>query len=258
MNLDELKQLHIRESIGVSAEDFPHTLAFVDFANVNKWYERDEHDADGALLPATERLVINLQGLKDFLSATSDSARLYYGTDPENPGSGKFMGAARYIFGDRQVFTKPVQKIRHYIDIAKMDGQTRLVRADKFGKYVIIPKSNFDVEITLDAVRLSPKYETFCLLSGDADFAPLLRYVKKLGKRIILIKGGFIQDNLRRFADVVVNAQDIKRYIAMKKQKPDHEGPVLADSRPVSTGRTETDSVDPVYHGDRSPSSNGG
>jgi len=243
MNFDELRQQHIRETIGISAEEFPQAIAFVDFANVNKWYEKDEYGADGGALSTDERLTINLQGLKDFLLAISESARLYYGTDPGNSRSGKFMGAARYIFGDRQVFTKPVQKIRHYIDVAEVDGQTRLVRADRFGKYIVIPKSNFDVEITLDAIRLSPKYETFCLLSGDADFAPLLRYVKKLGKRIILIKGGFIQDNLRRFADVVVNAQDIKRYIAMKKQKPDHEGPVLADSRPVSTGRAETGSA---------------
>ena len=59
------------------------------------------------------------------------------------------------------------------------------------------------------------------MLSGDADFAPLLRYLKGFGKKTILIKGGFIQDELRKFADVVINAQDIKKYIAVKKQKPD-------------------------------------
>lgn len=230
MNLDELKRLHIRESIGISTEDFPRAIAFIDFANVNKWYENDEYDADGVVLPACDRLSIDLQGLRSFLSAISESARLYYGTYPENPGSRKFMGAARYIFGNRQIFTKPVQKIRHYMEIVEGDGQTRLVQADESGRNIVIPKSNFDVEITLDAVRLSPKYETFCLLSGDADFAPLLRYVKKLGKRVILIKGGFIQDNLRRFADVVVSAQDIKRYISIKKQKPDRRGQVFADS----------------------------
>ena len=64
-------------------------------------------------------------------------------------------------------------------------------------------------------------FTKLCLLSGDADFAPLLRYVKNLGKKTILIKAGFIQDNLRRFSDIIINAQSIKSNIVMKKQKPD-------------------------------------
>lgn len=221
MNLDELKQRHIRETLGISADLFPRIITFVDFANVNKWYERDEFDENGILLPSDQRLTINLRGLSDFLRIFSDDVRFYYGTDSTNQGSAKFMGAVRYIFGDRRVFTKPIQKIKHYLEDSELDGVTRIVRTNTVGKYIVIPKSNFDVEITLDSIRLARDYDTFCLLSSDADFAPLLRYVRGFGKKIILIKGGFIQDNLRRFTDVVINAQDIKLYIAIKKQKPD-------------------------------------
>ena len=220
MNLEELKQYNIRQIFSIPIENFPHPISFIDFANVNKWYEEDEFSEDGTLLPLDQRLSISLQGLKDFLSLFSEDARLYYGTDPMNSGSVKFMGAARYIFGDRRVFTKPIQKIKHYLRDDNINGITRVIKNDNTGKHIIIPKSNFDVEITLDSIRWAEKYGTFCLLSGDADFAPLLRYLKGLGKKTILIKGGFIQDELRRFADVVINAQDIKKYIAIKKQKP--------------------------------------
>lgn len=220
MDLHEFKIQNIRSTLGIPAEDFPRAISFIDFANVNKWYERDEFAEDGTLLPPDQHLSIDLHGLADFLRLFSDDMRFYYGTDPANPGSVKFMGAARYIFGDGRVFTKPVQKIKHYLEDGNVFGVTRTIQTDRGGKHIIIPKSNFDVEITLDSIRWVKKYDTFCLLSGDADFAPLLRYLRGFGKKTLLIKGGFIQDNLRRFADIVVNAQDIKQFITMKKQKP--------------------------------------
>jgi len=243
MDLDELKRQHIRDWLGINPEQLPHILTFIDFANVNKWYEQDELAEDGTLLPINQHLAVDLRGLKSFLDAFSIDIRFYYGTDFDNTGSGKFMGAARFIFGNRRVFTKPMQKIKHYLEDGELAGITRAVKIDGSGKYIVIPKSNFDVEITLDSVRLIEDYDSYCLLSGDADFAPLLRHLKKLGKKTILIKGGFIQENLRRFADLVISAQDIKSYIAMKKQKPGHGGPVFADSQPVSTGRAETGSA---------------
>jgi len=222
MDLREFKIKTTRDTLGISAETFPRIIAFIDFANVNKWFERDEFAEDGTLLPADQRLSIDLQKLKYFLYIFAEDARFYYGTDNDNIRSGKFMGAARHIFGDKSVFTKPVQKIKHYLDDGdeKSMGAMRAIKKDSVGRYITIPKSNFDVEITLDVIRLAERYDTLCLLSGDADFAPLLRYVRNLGKKTILIKAGFIQDNLRRFSDIVVNAQDIKAQIAVKKQKP--------------------------------------
>lgn len=220
MDLHEFKIKNIRDTLGISTGQFPRILTFIDFANVNKWFERDEFAEDGTLLPADQGLAIDLQKLKDLLYLFSEDVRFYYGTDTDNARSGKFMGAARHIFGDERVFTKPIQKIKHYLDDGESLGITRTVKKDSIGNYITIPKSNFDVEITLDVIRLAGRYHTLCLLSGDADFAPLLRYVRNLGKKTILIKAGFIQDNLRRFSDIVINAQDVKSHIAIKKQKP--------------------------------------
>ena len=70
-----------------------------------------------------------------------------------------------------------------------------------------------------------------------ADFVYLLRYLKQKGKKVILIKAGHVVHQLKEVAHLVVNAQDIKKYIADVKQKPGAR-PGLADRDPESTGRT--------------------
>lgn len=65
-------------------------------------------------------------------------------------------------------------------------------------------------------------YDTFCILSDDADFVYLNNYLRKKGKKVILVKGGYITAKLRESASLVINAQNIKKHIAqITKQKPD-------------------------------------
>jgi uncharacterized LabA/DUF88 family protein len=87
-------------------------------------------------------------------------------------------------------------------------------------------------------MRLLDTYDTFCLLSSDADFVRLLHFLKGRDKKTILIKGGRILHTLKDSANLVINAQDIKKYITIKKQKPDQNGQALADRKLVSTSRT--------------------
>ena len=98
---------------------------------------------------------------------------------------------------------------------------TRATFMDAGGIYIRLPKCNFDVEITVDAIRLKDQYDTLALFSGDADFVSLARYLKKNGKKVVLFKGGHITSDLRNAADKVINAQNIKRHIVqLKKRKP--------------------------------------
>lgn len=45
-------------------------------------------------------------------------------------------------------------------------------------------KSNCDVDLTFDAIRLEKEYSSIILLSGDGDFEILIRYLKEIGKQI--------------------------------------------------------------------------
>jgi len=225
-----LKKLHIRETLKISESDFPRAIAFIDFANVNKWYERDTLDESGNALAHDKYLTVDLQKFANFLNLFCDDVRFYYGTDPKRIGSIKFLGAARHIFGEERVFTKDVQYIRHDLTIEEAKKAPKYIQSDAVGSFIYIPKCNFDVEITLDAIRLMDKFTTFCLLSGDADFAPLNLYLRRHGKKIILIKSGRIQAILGCSVNAKINAQDIKQHISSQKQKPGSCEPGLAES----------------------------
>lgn len=63
---------------------------------------------------------------------------------------------------------KPVKHIRNY------DGSIK-------------SKSNCDVDLTLDVIRLKEEYDSIILCSGDGDFEILLRYLKEINKGILII-----------------------------------------------------------------------
>jgi uncharacterized LabA/DUF88 family protein len=237
MELQEFKKQFVQQELGVT-ETFGKIISFIDFGNVNHWFEEDRQRHDYIALADDEKLVVDLQKLHEFTYIFSNDARFYYGYDPQNTGSFGFIRAVRQVFGKPKVFTKHIQKIRHYLSDADMQSNTRVLHADGKGNYIYIPKCNFDVEISVDAIKLLDHYDTICLFSGDADFVHLARFLKGKGKKVLLIKGGNIVHQLREIADLVINAQDIKKHIAVvKKQKPGIE-PGLADRKPESTGRT--------------------
>jgi len=45
-------------------------------------------------------------------------------------------------------------------------------------------------------------------------FVYLNNFLKKRRKKIIIVKGGYITNKLRKTADLVINAQKIKKHIA--------------------------------------------
>lgn len=230
MNLEEFRKEQISKILDIPPDKFPKIASFVDFANVNHWFDEDDFDENSDLLPDGLVLRIDLQKLKSVLDLFSVDVRFYYGHDPANPGSLRFKRAAEHIFGRPRVFTKPIQQIKHHLAAEEIKSTTRKVDTDREGNFIWIPKCNFDVEISVDAVRLLNTYETFCLLSSDSDFAALARFLRKNGKKVILIKGGRIDASLGEAVHKKINVQDIKRYITAKKQKPDSGESGFAES----------------------------
>lgn len=223
MDLQELKKQFIREELEIS-EEYGRIFSFVDFGNVNNWFERDTQDWDNVLIKNNERIVVDIDKLKDFADLFSIHTRCYYGKDPKVKGSINFNYALERVFGRHNFVSKDLQKIKHYLDQDEKEN-IKLFETDKDDKnYVEIKKCNFDVEISVDAIKKINKYDTFCLFSGDADFVYLNNFLRKRGKKVILIKGGFITSKLRKSADLIINAQKIKKNIAKIKQRPDKSG----------------------------------
>lgn len=219
MNLDEFKSLNVKQKIGIDDEKFGKIFVFIDFSNVDKWFADDIRDWEGKVLDEDKKLSIDLEKMNEFIRCFSGHIRFYYGHDPQNRNSIKFLGKTKYVFGERMVFTKPIQQIRHYLKGEEKNTTTRQINHDMEGDYIYLQKCNFDVEICVDAIRLMGKYDTFCIFSGDADFVSLITYLKNNRKKVILVKGGYIQYSLKVNSDLVVSAQDIKYNITQIKQK---------------------------------------
>ena len=140
----------------------------------------------------------------------------YYGFDNRNKSS-LHMSVVAGKNGFKSV-TKPIQWIRHYLtsDEESIYGNSLLsdmIRADEKGNFILIPKCNFDVEICLDIVRTQEKYNTVCILTNDNDFAPLLDYLRKRGKKIVLIYTNPVRETLLNKAHYKINAQCVKSSI---------------------------------------------
>ena len=220
MDLPELKRQHLRDTLGIADAAFPRILTFVDFANVNHWFDDETYNLDGVPLQEGQSVETDIERLKSLLDCFSTDVRFYYGHDPASIGSMAFNRATKHVFGSHRVFTKRIQQIRHDLTATDSITNTRLVHSDDKGDFVWIPKCNFDVEISVDAMRLINTYDTICLLSGDADFAALVQHLKaKEGKKVILIKGGRIDGSLGRLHDLKIDASQIKAHIAQIKQR---------------------------------------
>ena len=194
-------------------------FTFIDFGNVNYWYERDERDGNGRELFKGEKLVIGIEQLATYVKTFSVHSRFYFGLDPKQNKSIAIIAKARKFFS--KTVTKPIQKIKHYLS----DGENVKVgwkrNSDARGQYIYLPKCNFDVEMCVDAIRLADNYDTFCLFSSDSDFASLTDYLKRAkNKKVILFSSGYVSYWLKDKVDLNINGQAIKKQITFKKIKP--------------------------------------
>jgi len=111
---------------------------------------------------------IDYKKLQQYFSKNSKLVDIYfyYSTKKENLGQANLLEMlARKGF---QLRIKEVKVIK------LKDGDTIL-------------KGNCDVELTIDMIDLMPAYDTAVLLSGDSDFAPLVKYTQKHNKKVIAI-----------------------------------------------------------------------
>jgi uncharacterized LabA/DUF88 family protein len=69
-----------------------------------------------------------------------------------------------------------------------------------------LKKADWDVGITVDAIRISPSVDTIILASGDGDFLQLVEYLKNQGKRVEIIAfGKTTSSQLKKVADEFID-----------------------------------------------------
>lgn len=203
------------------------TIVYIDFANVRRCVRRIGWDID-------------LRKLKDFLDSFGVlEARFYFGTIPGNGGSEKFMTFVHRA--GYKVRTKPVKIMRLSIDVSSISSRSPDILANFVSKtllnelrleaieylnselrtmnragkpYLEHPKCNFDVEIGTD-MRLHhtlKQAETFCLWSGDSDFAdPIKQILDQKGTVCLFGTSGQIASELNELRHAGLKIFEIKK-----------------------------------------------
>lgn len=213
MQLHELKL----ETLGIDKEKFGRIFSFVDYGNVNYWYEKDRRGLDDETLLESQKLIIDIEKLAQFSNFFSEQKLFYYGWNDRKQSSWHIAIKAEKC-GFKKI-TKPIQFIKHYLTDVELNGATPVgVKKNASGKYIEIMKSNFDVEVSVDALRFIDDFDTFCIFSGDSDFTYLAQYLKRKGKKIIVIASGQVFHTLKDLATLYINAQAIKVDIASIKE----------------------------------------
>lgn len=119
------------------------------------------------------------------------SAHFYSGVVSKNIKQEKFFRKMR-SFGYK-VTTKEVKWIR-----------------DKNGK-ILKGKGNLDIELALDLTQDMTHYKTAVLISGDSDFEPAVRFIKRKGKKVLVVSSrGHIAKELIRAADKYIPLEALK------------------------------------------------
>jgi uncharacterized LabA/DUF88 family protein len=104
------------------------------------------------------------------------------------------------------VRTKTGEEKPFFEALTKLGIETRVRDLQEF--FGGLKKADWDVGITVDAIRIAPSVDTICLASGDGDFLQLIEYLKNQGKRVEIIAfGKSASSKLKEVADEFIDLE---------------------------------------------------
>jgi uncharacterized protein (TIGR00288 family) len=105
------------------------------------------------------------------------------------------------------VITSKGGEEKHFVEALKKMGIE--VREKELQEYPGgFKKGDWDVGITVDAIRIAPSVDVIVLVSGDGDFFQLVEYLKNQGKRVEIIAfGRSTSTKLKEIADEFVDLE---------------------------------------------------
>ncbi len=114
------------------------------------------------------------------------------------------------------VRTKTGEEKPFFEALTKLGIETRVRDLQEF--YGGLKKADWDVGITVDAVRIAPSVDTIVLASGDGDFLQLAEYLKNQGKRVEVIAfGRSASSRLREVVDEFIDIEESPEKYLLKK-----------------------------------------
>ena len=114
------------------------------------------------------------------------------------------------------VRTKTGEEKPFFEALTKLGIETRVRDLQEF--YGGLKKADWDVGITIDAVRIAQSCDAIVLASGDGDFIQLAEYLKNQGKRVEVIAfGRSASSRLKEVVDEFVDIEESPEKYLLKK-----------------------------------------
>ena len=114
------------------------------------------------------------------------------------------------------VRTKTGEEKPFFEALIKLGIETRVRDLQEF--FGGIKKADWDVGITVDAIRIAPGVDTIILGSGDGDFLQLVEYLKNQGKRVEVVAfGRSSSSKLKEVADEFIDLEESPEKYLLKK-----------------------------------------
>ncbi len=78
-----------------------------------------------------------------------------------------------------------------------------------------VKKADWDVGLTVDAIKMSPRLDSVIIISGDGDFVPLVEYLQSVGVQVEVVSfgkstSGKLREAIDDFVDLSLNP---KKYL---------------------------------------------
>ncbi|MEM2174331.1 MAG: NYN domain-containing protein [Candidatus Micrarchaeia archaeon] len=169
------------------------TLVIIDWANVYGWFGKLKWEID------PKRLYDYLKSYPEIFDI-----RFYFGLEKGNEKSENFHKEIKSIGYNliwKEVKWVPAEvKVSHHMKykdktINLLDGNITKEEFERFKRFLNYPKElglvrrkcDFDVEITLDVMRMINDFDSLILFSGDGDFKALCEYLLDINKQVIVV-----------------------------------------------------------------------
>ena len=169
------------------------TFVFIDYANIKAWAREKGLSFDLEVLYAWLKNSYKVQQIY-----------FYYGTDTRNPKSQKFLEKIKSI--GYVLRTKPVKYFRiSLLNLLNQRSNREMLKQlspkiqkdlfqevrelEKKSIRLLLPKANFDVEITLDLSLSKNQCNRVLLFSGDSDFTSIVNYLRINKKEVVVVSG---------------------------------------------------------------------
>ena len=122
----------------------------------------------------------------------------------------------KYLKGKNDDNIKSIARIKFYLKLAEFGYLLQLKPVKIFhepgGK--ISKKANCDVDMTFDLMRYIKEYSDVLILSGDGDFAIVLKYLMELGKKVtVLARGERTARDIRQLV-----GGDFRDFVRLRKE----------------------------------------